>query len=49
MRTCYGLGANAYLRKPVEFSRFVSAIETVTDFWLRLNNVPGLLPSVRER
>jgi len=33
----YSLGANAYVRKPVEFAPFASAVKTVGLFWLLLN------------
>jgi CheY-like chemotaxis protein len=33
----YQLGANAYMRKPVEFSQFVEATKTLGLFWLLLN------------
>jgi two-component system response regulator len=33
----YTLGANAYVRKPVEFSAFVEAARTLGLFWLLLN------------
>ena len=33
----YALGANAYVRKPVEFSEFVKAASTLGLFWLLLN------------
>jgi two-component system, response regulator len=33
----YALGANAYVRKPVEFSQFVEAARTLGLFWLLLN------------
>ncbi len=33
----YELGANAYVRKPVEFSRFAEAARTLGLFWLLLN------------
>ena len=33
----YSLGANAYVRKPVEFRQFVEAAQTVGLFWLLLN------------
>jgi two-component system, response regulator len=36
----YSLGANAYLRKPVDFAEFASAAKTLGLFWLRLNHVP---------
>jgi two-component system response regulator len=33
----YSLGANAYVRKPVEFTEFVQAAKTLGLFWLLLN------------
>jgi two-component system, response regulator len=33
----YALGANAYVRKPVEFAEFAEAAKTIGAFWLRLN------------
>jgi two-component system response regulator len=36
----YSLGANAYVRKPVEFSEFAAAAKTLGLFWLLLNEVP---------
>ena len=33
----YSAGANAYVRKPVEFSEFAEAAKTLGGFWLRLN------------
>lgn len=33
----YALGANAYLRKPVDFSEFTRTAETLATFWLVLN------------
>jgi two-component system response regulator len=41
---CYRLGANAYMRKPVEFAAFASAAKTLARFWLVLNEpVPSLV------
>jgi CheY-like chemotaxis protein len=37
----YALGANAYIRKPVEFGAFVEAATTLGLFWLILNEPPG--------
>ena len=36
----YELGANAYVRKPVEFSAFAKAARTMGLFWLLLNEGP---------
>jgi two-component system response regulator len=33
----YASGANAYIRKPVEYAQFVSAAHTLGVFWLQLN------------
>jgi len=33
----YALGANAYVRKPVEFSEFAEAAKTLGLFWLLMN------------
>jgi two-component system response regulator len=36
----YSLGANAYMRKPVEFAAFAEAAKTLGLFWLLLNESP---------
>jgi two-component system, response regulator len=33
----YSSGANAYIRKPVEFDRFLDAVRTLGLFWLVMN------------
>jgi two-component system response regulator len=33
----YSLGANAYVRKPVDFNEFAAAAKTLGLFWLLLN------------
>jgi two-component system response regulator len=33
----YALGANAYVRKPVEFAEFAKAANTLGLFWLLMN------------
>jgi len=37
----YTLGANAYVRKPVDFAQFAEAVQTLGLFWLVLNERPG--------
>jgi two-component system, response regulator len=36
----YKLGANAYVRKPVDYNRFVEAAKTLGLFWLVINEPP---------
>jgi two-component system, response regulator len=36
----YALGANAYVRKPVEFAEFAETVKTLGEFWLALNEQP---------
>jgi two-component system, response regulator len=36
----YTLGANSYVRKPVDFTQFTEAIKTLGLFWLILNEFP---------
>jgi two-component system response regulator len=40
MLDSYGLGANSYVRKPVNFDQFVSAVELLRSYWLVLNEDP---------
>ena len=37
----YQLGANSYVLKPVDYDRFVEAIRQVSQYWLKLNQVPA--------
>jgi CheY-like chemotaxis protein len=36
----YKLGANSYIRKPVDFNRFTEAVRTLGLYWLLLNESP---------
>lgn len=37
----YSLGANSYIRKPVDFEQFTQAIKTLGLYWLVLNELPN--------
>ena len=37
---CYNLGVNSYIRKPVDFIQFVSAIKYLGLYWLDINESP---------
>jgi len=37
----YSLGANSYVRKPVNFGDFSGAVKTLGLFWLLLNEIPA--------
>jgi len=40
VRRSYTFGANAYLRKPVDFAAFAEAAKALAAFWLRFNEPP---------
>ena len=36
----YSLGANSYVRKPVDFTEFLEAVKVLGIYWLMMNRSP---------
>ncbi len=43
IQSSYRFGANGYVCKPVEFSRFCNALQQLSKYWLMLNRTPNSL------
>ncbi|KQV81249.1 response regulator [Rhizobacter sp. Root1221] len=41
----YSLGANSYVRKPVDFTEFLEAVKVLGIYWLMMNQTPPERPS----
>jgi two-component system, response regulator len=37
---CYELGVNSYIRKPVDFAKFIEALRCLNQYWLSINEPP---------
>lgn len=37
----YGLGANSYIVKPVEFNKFIESIKNIGFYWMLINHSPA--------
>lgn len=42
IQSCYSLGANSYVIKPVEFEQFVEVISSIGQYWLVWNQKPPM-------
>jgi two-component system response regulator len=40
MVSSYGLGANSYIRKPVDFNKFIEVAANIGLYWLVMNELP---------
>lgn len=45
--TCYTLGANSYVRKPIDFQQFSKALQQIGAYWLETNEAPPASGGVR--
>ncbi|HYG52653.1 MAG TPA: response regulator [Flavobacteriales bacterium] len=41
IKTCYELGANSYVVKPVDFESFIKAVSDLGLYWLLINQSPS--------
>ena len=41
IQTCYELGVNSYIVKPVDFDKFAEAVAEIGLYWMLLNEPPG--------
>jgi two-component system, response regulator len=40
IKQAYDLGANSYIRKPVDFHQFSAIIQSLGNYWLTINQIP---------
>jgi two-component system response regulator len=40
VQACYALGANTYVRKPVDLGTFIAAVRRLKEYWLELALLP---------
>ncbi|KQC06174.1 MAG: two-component system response regulator [Smithella sp. SDB] len=41
--SCYKLGCNSYIRKPVDFSQFMDTVKQLGLYWLLINEGPNFI------
>jgi len=44
LNTCYDLGVNSYIVKPLDFQQFLDVARNVGFYWMLLNKPPLILP-----
>lgn len=44
IETCYALGANSYVHKPVDLPGFIEAIARLKDYWFEISLLPATTP-----
>jgi hypothetical protein len=42
IRDCYRMGANSYVRKPLEWPRFVTAMKNLKGYWIDTAILPEI-------
>lgn len=42
VETCYSLGANCYVRKPIDLEAFFTILACIETFWLHIVSLPSL-------
>ena len=47
LAAAYEFGANACVVEPVDFPKFINAIEQMIEFWMHLNISPELNPQAK--
>ena len=40
LKTSYALGANAYVVKPIDFAKYAQALQSISNFWTKINEPP---------
>ena len=46
---CYALGANSYITKPVDFSKFIEKVRNIELYWVLINQLPTELQENHEK
>lgn len=42
INTCYSLGINSYIVKPLNYQQFLEVTQSISHYWLNLNQPPAL-------